>query len=96
MNAYLMYKDNDFIVDDNIPENIKFAMKDLELAVLFHALSDGDDFLYSVVRKACSVLLSGIPDIEYRQAILRDCLYNEDVIRTFYNVVALLNKSDFG
>ena len=87
MNAYLMYKDNDFIVDDNIPENIKFAMKDLELAVLFHALSDGDDFLYSVVRKACSVLLSGIPDIEYRQAILRDCLYNEDVIRTFYNVV---------
>lgn len=87
MKAYLMYKDADFIIDDNYSEHYNIAMKDLELDVLFKALSAGDAFLYSVVKKACSVPLVEIQSIEYRQSILRDCLYNSGVIRELYAIV---------
>ncbi|WP_241721816.1 DNA mismatch repair protein MutS [Raoultella sp. HC6] len=87
MKAWLMYKDADFIVDDLFADSFNVMMKDLELNVLFQALSGGDAFLYSVVKKACSQLLSEVQDIEYRQAILRDCLYNPQAIGEFYQVV---------
>lgn len=87
MKVYLMYKNADFVLDDIFPDNFKMMMKDLELNVLLQALSSGDDFLYSVVKKACSQLLSEVQDIEYRQAILRDCLYNPQVIKAFYTIV---------
>jgi hypothetical protein len=51
MKAYLMYKHDDFIVDESFPAHFTLLSKDLELDVLFQALSGGDDFLYSVVRK---------------------------------------------
>jgi hypothetical protein len=40
-----------------------------------------------VVRKACSQPLTEVQDIEYRQAILRDCLYNPEIFREFYKIV---------
>lgn len=87
MKTYLMYKNKDFIVDDSFPEHFNIKMKDLELNVLLQSLSAGDDFLYSVVKKAISQLLCEVPDIEYRQAILKDCLSHPDIIRDFYSVV---------
>ncbi|GAB2952523.1 MutS-related protein [Hafnia psychrotolerans] len=87
MKAYLMYSDTDFILDDNYSCNYKTVMKDLELDVLFQSLSAGDKFLYSVVKQAFSRPLIEVHDIEYRQSILRDCLYNRDVIRDFYRMV---------
>lgn len=66
MKAYLMYKHDDFIVDESFPAYFTLLTKDLELEVLFQALSGGDDFLYSVVRKACSQPLTEVQDIEYR------------------------------
>ncbi|WP_227653965.1 hypothetical protein [Klebsiella pneumoniae] len=56
MKAYLMYKHDDFIVDESFPAHFTLLSKDLELDVLFQALSGGDDFLYSVVRKAWALL----------------------------------------
>ncbi|MDZ6000556.1 DNA mismatch repair protein MutS, partial [Klebsiella pneumoniae] len=87
MKAYLMYKRDDFIVDESFPAHFTLLAKDLELDVLFQALSGGDDFLYSVVRKACSQPLTEVQDIKYRQAILRDCLYNPEIFREFYKIV---------
>lgn len=87
MNVYLMYKDADFVLDDIFPDNFNIQVRDLGLDVLFQSLSAGDEFLYSVVKKACSQSLADVPCIEYRQAILRDCLYNSNIIREFYQAV---------
>lgn len=87
MNVYLMYKDADFVLDDIFPDNFNIQVRDLGLDVLFQSLSAGDEFLYSVVEKACSQSLADVPCIEYRQAILRDCLYNSNIISEFYQAV---------
>ncbi|MHB8496482.1 MAG: MutS-related protein [Acidimicrobiales bacterium] len=85
MKAHLLFRERDF------EESSSFRVdgglvQDLELQTLLEAMADGDKFLFDTAGK---VLLSGLDDpeaIEYRQAILRDCIDHPDTVRALYDV----------
>lgn len=86
MKVHLMYKDKDFDMQQNLPVNEKELMQDLELDMLFNAMSLGDDFLFEVTKKS---VLSGLKDpeaIKYRQDIVKDCLKNASIVREIYSI----------
>jgi hypothetical protein len=60
-----------------LPWNRQDLVADLGLKVLFEAMSDGDDWVYTASRKALlSANTTNMDTILYRQAILKDCLEN--------------------
>lgn len=86
MKAFLMYKDHDFDLQQQLPPNEQALTQDLELTTLFDALALGDKFLFEVAKKA---VLSGLTDpdaIRYRQNIVKDCLKNSSVVRDIYAI----------
>jgi len=86
MKAFLMHKDRDFDLEQELPSNEQALIQDLELSTLFDAMTLGDEFLLEVAKKA---VLSGLGDREtilYRQGILKDCLKNPSIVRAVYNV----------
>lgn len=87
MKAFLMHRDRDFDLERELPWNAAALVQDLELETLFHAMAQGDPFLYNVARKA---ILSGadndLDTIRYRQGILQDSLDNPSVVRTIYQL----------
>lgn len=86
MKAYLMYRDQDFDLQQPSPVNEQALVQDLELPTLLRAMAQGDKFLYDVASKA---LLLGLDDpdaIRYRQDILKDCLRNAQIIREIYRL----------
>lgn len=87
MKAYLMYQKHDFDPQRALPWNEKALTQDLELETLFNAMALGDAFLFDISRKA---ILGGLHDdmatIDYRQAILKDCLKNPSAIREIYQI----------
>ncbi len=86
MKAFLMYRDRDFDLQQPVPAHEKVVVQDLELATLFHAMAQGDRFLFDVARVA---LLTGVDDIDtilYRQAILKDCLKNASILQELYQI----------
>ncbi|CAM5790641.1 DNA mismatch repair protein MutS [Castellaniella caeni] len=86
MKVFLMYSDRDFDSSAPGPWNEAELTADLELGVLWQAMAGEDEFLKQVARAA---LLAGCHDIEqlgYRQAVVRDCLQNPDVIRKLYDL----------
>ncbi|WP_416413874.1 MutS-related protein [Pantoea sp. App145] len=87
MKTYLMYPDAEFIIDNEFYEGYTLLMKDLELQVLFDAMSDGDDFLEAVVKKAFSSPMTEVQEIEYRQAVLKDVIENQETVENMYETV---------
>jgi hypothetical protein len=101
MKAHLMHRDRDFgqelealavrpwaaKIPSRLLPNEEALTQDLELDVLFGAIADGDNFLFQVARLA---VLSGLQNdceiIHYRQAVLADCLANESVVRSLYDI----------
>ena len=87
MKTHLMYRDRDFDLQQKLPSNESDLSQDLELNTLFRAMAEGDDFLTQVAKQA---VLSGLEEemetIVYRQAILKDCLRNEHVVKTLYAI----------
>lgn len=86
MKVHLMYRDQDFDLEQEPPPNREALIQDLELRTLFHAMAQGDRFLYQVAKTA---VLCGSTDpdaIRYRQDILRDGLENPAVIREMYQI----------
>lgn len=84
MKAFLMYRDRDFNLQSALPWNERDLTQDLELETLLDAMSREDEFLHKVARIA---LLTGCGDqdrVLYRQAVLRDCLANVDVVWSLY------------
>ena len=101
MKAHLMYRDQDFgqeleslamrpWVAEVRPEllpNEAALTQDLELNALFGAMAGGDTFLSAVARLAVlSGLQADAETILYRQAVLKDCLRNEPVVRDLYDI----------
>jgi DNA mismatch repair ATPase MutS len=86
MKAFLMYRDQDFDFQCQLPWNEQALIQDLELNTLFNAMSLGDAFLFEVAKKAvlCG-LNSNVDTILYRQDILKDCLSNSSIVRDMYN-----------
>lgn len=87
MKAFLMYRDRDFDLQQQLPSNEQALTQDLELDTLFNAMARGDEFLFDVARQA---MLSGLSNdldiILYRQKILKDCLRNPLIVREIYEI----------
>ncbi len=86
MKTYLMYKNQDFDLQIKLPSNEQALTEDLELTVLFDAMSLGDKFLFEASKKAILSSLSDIETIKYRQDILKDCLKNPLKVREIYDI----------
>ncbi|MGB7725960.1 MAG: hypothetical protein WBL37_10320, partial [Dehalococcoidales bacterium] len=87
MKVFLMYKDRDFDVQQQLPWNAPDLTQDLELDTLFNAMALGDEFLREAVQK---VIFAGMKDdcdsILFRQSILKDCLKNPVIVRNLYKI----------
>ena len=87
MKTFLMYKDHDFDLQQELPWNEPALTRDLELSTLLKSMALGDEFLSEVVRKSIfSGLNTGLDTILYRQSILKDCLKNPVIVRDLYNI----------
>ena len=87
MKAFLMYKDRDFDLQQELPWNEQALTQDLELNTLFNAMAVGDKFLFEVTKNAVLSGLHNDPDtIRYRQNILKDCLNNSSIVRDIYDI----------
>jgi len=86
MKAFLMYRDHDFDLDAALPQNSEALIQDLELNTLFHAMAQGDRYLYDVARTAVLQFLRDEDEVRYRQDVLRDVLANSLVCRQLYDL----------
>ncbi len=94
MKAFLMYRDRDFDLQQELPWNETALTRDLELSTLLKPMVLDDEFLPEAVKKAIfSGLNSGIDTILYRQSILKDCLKNPAIVRNLYNIAAEATKT---
>ncbi|MCR4429599.1 MAG: hypothetical protein NUV45_01110 [Tepidanaerobacteraceae bacterium] len=95
MKVFLMYKDRDFDMQQNLPWNEQILTQDLELDTLFYAMASDDKFLFEVVKKAVLTGLNNdLATILYRQNILKDCLKNSFIVRDIYNIAVESIKSE--
>lgn len=87
MKVHLLYRDRDFDEGAPLPANAPALMQDLELETLLSTMAQGDRLLYLVAKQA---VLAGLRDdldtVLHRQAVLRDCLEHEPVVRTLYDL----------
>jgi DNA mismatch repair ATPase MutS len=86
MKAYLMYRDRDFDMEQELPPQAQAVTQDLELSTLFDAMAVGDKVLLEVAKKAVLGSSSELETIRYRQDILRDCLSNSLIVRDIYDI----------
>jgi len=99
--AHLMYRDGDFGWEleplvmrpwavketPTLSPHEEALTQDLELNTLFDAMAGGDKVLFAVARKAIFSGLQNDPEtILYRQAVLKDCLRNESIVRDLYDI----------
>ncbi|WP_261505594.1 hypothetical protein [Burkholderia multivorans] len=100
MKAHLMYRDQDFLVDGDLPWGSDGLIDDLELKTLFAAMAHDDGFLFDVVQTAVMTSLREPQQITYRQDVLRDCVANPDTVRELYRVsieaIETKKRSQFG
>ncbi|MDK2806269.1 MAG: hypothetical protein PWQ94_1433 [Thermoanaerobacterium sp.] len=86
MKTFLLYKNRDFDMKQDLPWNEQMLIQDLGLNAVFDAMAQGDEFLYDVAYKVILTSLNDIDEILYRQDILRDCLKNPSAVRTIYGI----------
>lgn len=86
MKAFLMYKDQDFNPELELPPNHQALTQDLALDTLFRAMAPGDQFLLEIAKKAVLSSLNDPDSILYRQNILKDCLKNSSIVRDIYTI----------
>jgi DNA mismatch repair ATPase MutS len=94
MKAFLLYKDQDFDLQQPLPPNEQALTQDLELNTLFNAMALGDNFLFGVAKKAVLSSLNDLDIILYRQHILQDCLKNASLIREVYAIAVEAIESE--
>lgn len=86
MKAHLMYKDRDFDLKQDLSPSQRILIQDLELKTLWKAMACQDDFLLNVVTQATLQSLQNVEDIQYRQAVLKDCMDHPEVVHAIYQV----------
>ena len=89
MQVHLLYKNRIFNPKQALPWNEQALVQDLELETLFKAMSMDDDFLLDVVKNVVLTGMGNNPEtINYRQAILKDCLKNQAIVKEIYALAA--------
>jgi MutS domain V len=68
------------------PTRADVTARDLELGTLWDAMAAGDEFLFETARRALLSSLGDAAEIEYRQAVLADCLAQPAVVRELYDL----------
>ncbi|MFT4063612.1 MutS-related protein [Paraburkholderia sp.] len=86
MKAYLLYDASDFPWRRDELWNERTLNQDLELNTLYLAMAAGDEYLYDTARKVVPFSLSDLDDILYRQAVLKDCIEHEAIVRQLYEI----------
>ncbi|WP_321945131.1 MutS-related protein [Paraburkholderia sp. J10-1] len=94
MKAWLLYAQRDFDWHRGEQWNETTLTRDLELATVFAAMGAGDEFLEGVAKKVVTVSLDELGDILYRQAVLRDCLSHEAVVRRLYAIAVEAQETE--
>ena len=94
MKVFLMHRDRDVDPERKLPPNHEALTQDLELDTLLGAMSDGDQFLFDVLK---SVILTSLTDpdaIVYRQRALADCLEQPSIVRRMYAIAVEALQSE--
>jgi DNA mismatch repair ATPase MutS len=94
MKAFLMHRDRDFDLAQELPPDADDLVQDLALETLFTAMAGDDRFLWEVARRAILCSLRDVAEIRYRQEILRDCLANPAVVRAIYDLAGEAIESE--
>ena len=91
MKAFLMHRDRDFDLERALPANEAVLAKNLELDTLFAVMAAKDPLVLEVAKKAIlASVFNDVAVIEYRQAALKDCLSNPDIVRQLYGLAVEL------
>ncbi|MCL5032489.1 MAG: DNA mismatch repair protein MutS [Thermotogae bacterium] len=86
MKVFLMFRNRDFDLEQQLPPFADDLVQDLELNIILNAMSNGDEFVFNISKRA---LLSSINSAEmllYRQNIIKDCLKNPSTVRNLYSI----------
>ena len=94
MKVFLMHRDRDFRLGENLPPNRGELTQDLELDILFDAMAADDSFLREVAKNAILASLRDLESILYRQQIVADCLSAPAVIREIYAIAVEAIESE--
>ncbi|WP_434578676.1 hypothetical protein [Thermoanaerobacterium thermosaccharolyticum] len=86
MKTFLLYKNRDFDMKQDLHWNEQMLVQDLGLNAVFDAMAQGDEFLYDVAYKVILTSLNDVDEIIYRQDILKDCLKHPSIIRSIYDI----------
>ncbi len=87
MKVHLMYRDADFGVERALPANADDLRRDLELDTLLDAMGGDDEFVREAAAKALLTSLDNDREtVLYRQAVLRDCLAEPELVRRLYRL----------
>ncbi len=93
MKAHLLYPDQDFDFEAELPLGSADLIQDLELDTVLAAMAAGDKFLYEISAKVILARVTDVAAIRYRQDVLADCIAAPAVIRQMYSVaVAALHE----
>ncbi|HMN70326.1 MAG TPA: DNA mismatch repair protein MutS [Rhodoblastus sp.] len=86
MKACLLYRDRDFDLDRTLTSREIALAQDLGLDPIIAAMAGDDEFLSDVARKVLLTSVGDVEGVEYRQAILADCLRRPQTIRDLYRL----------
>ena len=94
MKVFLLHRDRDFRLGENLPPNTAELSQDLELDILLGAMAEDDSLLREVAKNAILASLHDPESILYRQHILADCLSAPKAIREIYAIAIEAIESD--
>ena len=85
MYARLMHPDRDFRVEIQLPNEADLH-QDLELDRILDVMGRDYDFVRETCTAALLSPLNSVPEMHFRQAVLRDCLSNPQTFRDLYGL----------
>ncbi|MHB8318259.1 MAG: MutS-related protein [Acidimicrobiales bacterium] len=86
MKPFLLYPDQSFDFDAELPLGHDSLVDDLELTVVFDAMAQRDQFLFEVSKKVLLTTVTDLGVIRYRQEVLADCVAEREIIKEIYAI----------
>jgi DNA mismatch repair ATPase MutS len=84
--AYLMHRDADLDLEQELPRNTEILEEDLEIGTLLNVMAAGDEFLWEIAQRGLLLPLTDPEAIMYRQQVLGDCIQQPDLVRQLYGL----------